>query len=204
MLQLARGRKTLHPETHTNQGDWAGQNYPHLRSNLSHYFLSYELWKKALRKISFLFLLIKLNPRACILDSHFSCVLPSVFFGCAGGIFYDKRTTSPVCMVWAWPSGVSPTGPLRKRARNSQGSITARAFSAFNYGFPGKSTSGHRRFNNAVTEQKLCEGAPAMPTWHFPRSAEQWNQKGSRETRWAMCELPRGPWKVLNKPQWKT
>lgn len=62
-------------------------------------------YEKELRKIPllFFFLFIKLHPQACVLYSHFSCVLPSVFFGCTGGIFYDKRTTNPVCLVWGWP-----------------------------------------------------------------------------------------------------
>lgn len=63
-------------------------------------------YEKELRKnpLPFFFLFRKLNPQACILHSHFSCVLPSVCFGRTGGIFYDKRTTNPVCMVWGWPS----------------------------------------------------------------------------------------------------
>ena len=87
---------------------------------------------KELRKIPPLFFLPFHKTQSTVLYiifTFFVCVLPFVFFGCTGGIFYDKRTTNPVCVVWGWPSQVGPTGPPRKRARNSQGLITARAFS---------------------------------------------------------------------------
>lgn len=145
-------------------------------SHLSHYFLSNESWKRAKKNYPpYFFLFIKLNPQACILYSlfFFSCVLPFVFFGCPGGIFYDKRTTNPVCIVWGWPSWVGPTGPSRKRAKNSQGLITARAFSAFKWTMLFLVNQRLDIRGSTPTqwiEWKLSkEEAPAMPTGYFSK-----------------------------------
>lgn len=104
-------------------------------NHLSHYFYCNGLRKRVKKNSPPLFFSFHKTQSTglYIIFTFFSCVLPFVFFGCTGGIFYDKRTTSPVCMVWGWPSWVGPTGPSRKRARNSQGLIIARAFSAFKW-----------------------------------------------------------------------